>query len=216
MRQRKTKPTPPPPPPPAKTTTPEERPLEHSFLWIDIATTGLDPRNDAILELGWLLADDAPGGAWTEVDSDAFTLHFDRARWDGQIHRAVQRMHDTSGLWADCERAPAAYDHRALDEYMCSVMQARGVPDGSRTVVVAGSSVHFDAAFLRRRCPRFADYLSHRVFDASTLRSLGRIVAPEWVPDVASNAAEHRALADIRYSLSVARSFVADIIVGGA
>jgi uncharacterized membrane protein YgcG len=77
---------------------------------------------------------------------------------------------------------------------------------------LAGACVYKDLEFIEVHMPRLRALLSHRVVDVSTVRALCRV----WYPGAARRArgtlgspadCQHRALEDIRYSISELRYY---------
>lgn len=179
---------------------------KHEFLWLDLETTGLDPHNDQILEWAIVLADDGAAGDLSPVhqfsgvvdpwnDADAM-----RDAIEG-MHSIVQNMHARNGLFEAVARegTPLA----EAEDFLLSVCVELGAKP--RQVVLAGSTVAFDLGFVRVHMPRFAEYLSHRTFDVSTLKQAD--VAWGGVPFAKAEA--HRALPDVLESLAHAAAIKA-------
>jgi len=161
------------------------------LLFLDLETTGLDPELDDVLEVGWILTE---GADLRPIGSYQATV---RQYWSGTgigsrpaVAAPVEAMHTDSGLWVDVEKAhwlPQAIEGVTLDAL-------QGLAPG--TVMLAGYSVHFDREFLRRIMPTLHRFLSHRIVDVSTVRTLF------WSTregDSGSRKA-HRALADCEES----------------
>jgi oligoribonuclease (3'-5' exoribonuclease) len=177
--------------------------LQHQFLWIDLETTGVDPRapDARILEWALVLADDDGRGATFEpVQQYTAAVHWpDADALRARCSPAVQRMHTVNGLWADVAN-PEAPSLDDADAFLASVIPGPG--DRWR---LAGFSVHFDLGWARVHLPRFAARLSHRVLDVSSLTA----ACATWGPGVEKGAPAHRALADVLASLDAARRVVA-------
>jgi oligoribonuclease len=159
------------------------------LLWVDVETTGLDPLHDALLEIA------------------AAETPLDRPLHRGSITSCVFGFHDAlgctpfirdlhtaNGLFADCRASlltPAM-----LDEAFC-----RWFPD---EYIVAGSSVHFDLAFIRVNLPNFAKRLSHRCYDVSAIRLFCQSLG---CPEMPKGVTAHRAHADIDASIAEAHYY---------
>lgn len=132
------------------------------YLWIDLETTGLDPDNDRIIEVGWMLSDH------TEKVGDVQSVLItpDKIAWElMQQDLFVQEMHTKNGLIADMEMFGSIVPEDAEDQILENLDKHElGKP------VLAGSSVHFDRGFIRRWMPRLDRRLSHRHMDVSALR----------------------------------------------
>lgn len=167
------------------------------YLWIDLETTGLDPEAEAILECAAIVTD----ADLVEIgDPLCLVLHVDEdARFDADAY--VQNMHDASGLWLDCYAS--SKNANDLDDALTALINryewAAGKP------ILAGSSVHFDRGFLASWLWVDA-LLHHRHLDVSSLK-----LAQEDACGIpfAKSGQGHRALADVRESLELARSIFA-------
>jgi oligoribonuclease len=175
------------------------------LLWIDLETTGIDPVNDHILEVAWRITNDSlipwsitknrivtpSKEAWVQLKETPF----------------VMDMHIENGLLADI-------DNPDVDKLMLEDIEDELIKDINIVEdiwIVAGSSVHFDLAFLREHMPRLATQLSHRVYDVSTMKTLFKSVGHT---DVITNDNKHRANHDIDNSLRYAWMY-RDILVDG-
>jgi oligoribonuclease len=164
------------------------------MIWVDIETTGLDPLNDTILEVGFCVTD-------TELK---VVSEFDVLIWDAgsqtYVDKAdtfVKKMHGPDGTdlfriakeegirWADAERA--------LLGWMAEVGVTKDDP-------LCGSSVHFDRGFLKDQLDTIESQFSHRNIDNSTIKELCR----RYNPNVYASVDEfthpkklHRAMPDL-------------------
>ena len=177
--------------------------------WIDIETTGLDPEADCILEVACVLT--TANYQLVEVEARSAVVPWPPAVLESlraHAHPVVQDMHDKSGLWAACSDPRVVAPSEAL--------VAQDFADwlnnlGAHRLEMAGSSVHFDSAFLRARMRNLHDVFSHRDIDVSVLRGLAKL----WNPAVfaarpegdSTKAAKHRALDDIRASIESLRYY---------
>lgn len=141
------------------------------LIWLDLETTGLDPRFHDILEVAAQFATlDDPARLEPKV-VDA-VLGFSALRRAG-LSDFILEMHRKSGLLDACH----ASDFTLSDAEDLLLALVPEVADKEQRPVLAGSSVHFDLGFLRVHMPQLAARLSHRVFDTTAIalfcRSLG-------------------------------------------
>lgn len=168
--------------------------------WLNLETEGLDPEKDAVLEIAVSVAD-------LENPFDAAPIYhavIDRHRDYSRLPERVLQMHTRSGLLEECagqaarKRRFAGGPWEVEEELLAIVSQ---VEDPEERPVLAGSSVHFDAAFLRADFPALHARFSHRHYDVSAVklfcRSLGMLKLPK--------AEAHRAREDVLESIAHAR-----------
>lgn len=139
------------------------------FLWFDLETTGLDPHEGTILEWAAVLCEDTKGGDFEIFERSTGVVHHPSKGLDTlPINDYVRDMHERNGLWADVAKARDSIEN--ADSFLACVAHTlgEGVP---HSVMLAGSSVHFDLAYCRVHLPKFSALLSHRVFDVRTLRT---------------------------------------------
>jgi oligoribonuclease (3'-5' exoribonuclease) len=182
----------------------------YALLWLDLETTGLDPAHHEILELSYVLTSfEHPYtqllGADLGSSARTYLVEGGRQALETRADAFVREMHDRSGLAAaldpDGPESKTALTQIELDLLVLS--EAWPTKDKDARVLLAGNSVDFDRGFLRRHMPNFATRISHRVFDASSYyrfcRSLG-------MPALPKHEEAHRASADVRRSIELART----------
>lgn len=154
--------------------------------------TGLDKVNDALIEVAVLVTDADLNILGEGVD---IVIAPPPGALD-QMVDFVRTMHTRSGLLDELESGTT------LDKAQeaCLAYVKEHCPDPGK-VPLAGNSVGTDRAFLERDLPEFAEYISYRTIDVSSIKEL----AKRWFPRVFFNTPAkhggHRALADIRESI---------------
>lgn len=188
------------------------------FVFVDIETTGLDPKDDFILEVGLKVTDERLNilGEWSSL---IFNEDW-RARIAGNNY--VYQMHQKSGLIADLEKAldtPGAHADLspALVAYVGAykwLTETMGLQEG--VIPMTGSSVQFDREFLREQMVVLFSFFSYRNIDISTLKELCRRFNPELAAAAASRFkkedAVHRALPDIDSSIAELRFYMDEFL----
>ncbi len=167
--------------------------MNDRLVWIDCEMTGLDLRNDALIEIAVLVTDGELAVLGDGVD---IVIHAD----DGALAAmpdVVRDMHARSGLTAEVRRSAVTVPE-AQERVLAYIREH--VPE-PRTAPLAGNSIATDRGFLARDMPELDAYLHYRMVDVSSVKELCR----RWFPRVFYAKPEkgmaHRALADIHESI---------------
>jgi oligoribonuclease len=168
-----------------------------NLIWIDLEMTGLDTRNDRIIEVATVVTDKeldilAEGPVLAVFQSDDVLAGMDD--WN-------QKQHGESGL---VQRVRESVIDEAEAERLTLAFLASWVPAGASPM--CGNSVCQDRRFLARCMPRLEAYFHYRNLDVSTLKELGA----RWAPEVKEGFKKkncHRALDDILESIAELRYY---------
>ncbi len=182
-----------------------------AYYWLDIETTGLNPKENTILEIGLARA---PFDNPHEITIIANEVLFFRD-WS-YVTPYVINMHATSGLMRDCMHAEMRlpdeepYETKNIERVLLERLDAfaadwipKAAKDGTEKMtsdelpVLAGSSVHFDRSFLREHLPKFSHKFSHRFLDVSALKLYCRSMGMS----IQQKKEAHRAIEDIKESV---------------
>jgi oligoribonuclease len=167
------------------------------LVWMDLEMTGLDPARHAIVEIATIVTDDA-----LEILAEGPDLVVHQppevlARMDD----VVRTMHTASGLLPAIEASTTSLEQAGK---LTLEFIAQHVPD-PRTVPLCGNSIGTDRRFLATYLPAIEDHLHYRSVDVSTLKELVRRWYPGLLDQVPRKATAHRALDDIRESITELR-----------
>ena len=173
------------------------------IVWIDCEMTGLDLRQDALVEVAAVVTDSELRVLGEGVDV-VIAPPPESIEAMGDFVRA---MHTTSGL---LEALSTGVTLQQAQETVMDYVRT-WVPEAGKAPL-AGNSVGTDKTFLDRDMPELVGHLHYRVIDVSSIKELAR----RWYPRVyfASPAKQggHRALADILESIDELRYYRAALM----
>ena len=163
------------------------------LIWLDLEMTGLSVATDRIIEIATVVTD-------AELNELAVGPEL-VIRQDGALLDAMDdwntRQHGRSGL-LDAVRA-SDVDERSAELQTLAFLR-RHAHKGQ--VPLCGNTIHHDRRFLARHMPELEDFFHYRNVDVSSLRELARRWRPELVRRRPGQRSGHRALADVRDSIS--------------
>ena len=168
------------------------------LVWIDCEMTGLDPKFDEIVEIACIVTD----GELNELDEGITLVVKPGDESFAGMDDFVVNMHTVSGL---IEEIPSGIALADAEQQVLAYVKAH-VPE-ARKAPLAGSSVYVDRGFLANYMPELDAHLHYRLVDVSSIKELTR----RWYPRVYFASPEktgnHRALGDIRDSISELRFY---------
>jgi len=174
------------------------------LVWVDCEMTGLDLDKDALIELAVLVTNAELDILGEGVD---IVIKPPQSALD-QMDEVVRTMHETSGLLAELDRgiSLAEAEERALEYVKAHVPAVRRAP-------LAGNSVATDRGFLARDMPTLEGHLHYRMVDVSSIKELVRRWYPRTYFNSPAKTGNHRALGDIRDSITELRFYRRAIFV---
>lgn len=168
------------------------------LVWIDCEMTGLDPKFDEIVEIACIVTD----AELNELDEGITLVVKPGEESFAGMDDFVINMHTVSGL---IEEIPLGIDLADAEQQVLAYVRTH-VPE-ARKAPLAGSSVYVDRGFLANYMPELDAHLHYRLVDVSSVKELTR----RWYPRVYFASPEkkgnHRALGDIRDSISELRYY---------
>jgi oligoribonuclease len=169
----------------------ERKQSASNLAWLDLEMTGLDPREDVILQAA-LIITDAQLNVLEEFVCDIWQPEAMLAR----MVPFVRDMHDTTGLSERVRksRVDLVAAERKLMERVTGWC--------AYPAVLCGNTIGQDKRFVDQWLPGFSGYLSYRTIDVTSLK----LLAKAWYGDEAMfdkpQQGEHDALVDIRNSIA--------------
>ena len=174
------------------------------MVWIDCEMTGLDLRNDALVEIAALVTDFDLNVLGEGID----IIIKPPAEALDQMIDFVRTMHETSGLLDEL------VDGVTIEEAEGQVMAyLRDQCPAESRPPLAGNSVATDRGFLARDMPKLDGFLHYRIVDVSSIKELARRWYPKAYFGAPVKRGNHRALADIQESIEELRYYRDTIFV---
>ena len=164
---------------------------------MDLEMTGLDPARHVIVEIATIVTDD---GLEIVAEGPDLVVH-QPPEVLAEMDEVVRVMHTTSGLLT-----AIAASTTTLEEAGKLTLEVihQHVPE-PRTVPLCGNSIGTDRRFLALHLPAIEEHLHYRSVDVSTIKELTRRWYPGALEQVPRKATAHRALDDIRESITELR-----------
>jgi oligoribonuclease len=160
--------------------------------------TGLNLANDALVEIACVVTD----GELNELDEGIDLVIKPPAEALDHMPEVVREMHTASGLLN--ELAGGMTLGEAQDQLLGYV---RGHLHEPKKAPLCGNSIATDRAFLARDLPRLDEYLHYRMIDVSSVKELARRWYPRAYFASPAKVGGHRALADIKESITELRYY---------
>ena len=166
--------------------------------------TGLDLASDALVEIACIVTD----GELKELDDGVDLIIKPPAEALDHMPELVREMHTASGLLT--ELAGGMTLAEAQDQVLAYV---RGHVKEARKAPLCGNSIATDRAFLARDLPRLDEFLHYRMIDVSSIKELARRWYPRAYFASPAKVGGHRALADIKESITELRYYRQTVFV---
>ncbi|GAA5865098.1 hypothetical protein JCM1840_005739 [Sporobolomyces johnsonii] len=167
-----------------------------NILWIDCEMTGLELKEDRILEIACI----ATNAQLEPLDAGVEYIVKTEKEVLDKMNAWCINQHGKTGLTQAC--LESKYTMSEIDSLVAAYVSKHFPP--STPALLAGNSVHADRAFINKDLPLLASKLHYRILDVSSIKEIAR----RWYPTLmggggykSKDEAEHRALSDIRSSI---------------
>ncbi len=169
------------------------------LVWMDLEMTGLDPARNVIIEIATIITDD---DLEVVAEGPDLVIHQpDEAL--AAMEEVVREMHTRSGL----DEAVRASTISLKDAGEATLAFIKDHVAEARTVPLCGNSIGTDRRFLSAYLNDIEEYLHYRSVDVSTLKELAKRWNPALLTDQPRKETAHRALDDIRESITELRFY---------
>ena len=160
-----------------------------NLVWIDLEMTGLDPKRDAILQLGLIITDEN----LDVLESYSADVWQPESAFDEMVP-FVRQMHDKNGLLDRCRssKLDLAKVEQEVMERVTGWCPYRPI--------LCGNTIHSDRKFIDAYMPTLAGYLHYRMLDVSSLKVLCQLWYPESQYGKPKDG-QHDAVFDIEQSI---------------
>ena len=174
------------------------------LVWIDCEMSGLDLRDDALVEIACLVTD----GELVMLDDGIDLVIKPPAEAIDHMPDVVREMHTRSGLLTELS---AGITLAEAQERVLAYVRGHVAEPGK--VPLCGNSIATDRSFLARDMPELDAFLHYRMVDVSSIKELARRWYPRAYFASPKKGGGHRALADIRESIQELRYYREAIFV---
>lgn len=168
----------------------------NKFFFLDLETTGLNEQECTILEVAAIITDNKLNPI-DEYRCSIYTSAEELSKMDAWC----KTTHTQSGL---IEEVIQSHSTIQLVERDLQVLKRKHFPVNKPPL--SGSSVHFDKRFIDKLMPHFSKELSHRIIDVSSF--MGALDNYYGFKLPSQPEATHRALADIKQSISYLKQYL--------
>ena len=170
-------------------------------VWLDLETTGLDAKEGAILEVGFIVVTE--DGSEVEFEAVVGGLGSD---WEDLMPEVVVEMHMATGLF-DQVNGEGSLPLDQIEGLAIDVLDQFG--ERGDFWLCGSGVIEFDRVWLNEHMPRLAEWFHYRTIDMGVIRRwLALIgVTEQWEFTRKDELVAHRALDDAQSALDEHRWF---------
>lgn len=167
------------------------------WVWLDLEMTGLDVKQDKILEVSCILTTPE----LHEYTSESFSMVVQQSQevLDTMSDWCI-KQHGESGLTQACLESDLSLE--MIEKRLVTFVQAYTLP--TDTLFLAGNSIHTDRGFIKEYMTGFESMLHYRMVDVTSVA----MVCESMGITQYTKESSHRALDDIRMSIEELRYYV--------
>ncbi len=167
-----------------------------NLIWIDLETTGLDLKEDKIIEIAILVTDTN----LKILDEEGYVGFVKISQKDIELmNKKVFKMHSRNGVIENCVKSEFTLEEidRESVKYLRQFVKENESP-------LCGNNIFFDRAFIDFNMSLLSNFLHYRNIDVTTVKQLSQI----WKNDIYDkDDSTHEALDDIRASIEEMRYY---------
>lgn len=174
------------------------------YLFLDLETTGLDPKKDFILEVACVALDhkfDIIEGFSRVINRSNYQLE--------KMGDYVHKMHTENNLLNEIPNGDP--EHRIIvdiEDFISKYWNEQlATNKQSNYPILAGNSIHFDRSFIKYHWPSIDRMLNYRMFDVSSIK----ILFENYYGISSGKKNAHRALPDVMESIEELRFYLKHI-----
>ena len=135
------------------------------ILWIDVEATDRDPERGSMLEIAAIptLMD----GTIISPGIERLVKISDLGKIMGSTEEKILRLHEKSGLWNDLWNSNNSVSIKEIENDLIDLVRTFNSKNGN--IYFGGNSVTLDRKFVSSNLPNFANILSHRSIDCTSI-----------------------------------------------